>query len=72
MRPGLVNHDAVIAEVANHGQVQHAFLGMDVGDVRYPLALGPVCAEISVQKISVLVELLPHLSPLSATSILCQ
>ena len=32
---GLVSHDAVVIEIPDHGQVQYALLGVDVGDVRY-------------------------------------
>ena len=39
---------------------------MDVGDIRYPFAVWFVCTELPVEQILVLVDLLPHLLPLSA------
>ena len=62
---GLVSHDAVVIEIPDHGQVQYALLGVDVGDVRYPFAVGPVRMELPVQQILVLVYLLSHLLPFS-------
>ena len=67
-----VGDDAVVIEVPDHGQIQYALLGMDVGDVRYPFAVGPVRMKLPVQKIFVLVYLLPHLLPFPAAADLGQ
>ncbi|MDY2976058.1 hypothetical protein, partial [Lawsonibacter sp.] len=34
--PGLAGCNAVIAEVPNHGTIQHPLFGVDIRDVRYP------------------------------------
>lgn len=70
--PGLVGHNAVVVEIADHGQVQYTFSCMDVRDVRDPFAVYPVCVKISIQKIFILMKLLAHLSPLSAAADLRQ
>ena len=65
---GLISHDAVVIEIPDHGQIQDTLLGVDVRDVRYPFAVGPVCVKFSVQQILIPVDLLPHLLPFSATA----
>ena len=30
---GFVGYNAVVIEIPDHGQIQHALLGMDVGDI---------------------------------------
>ncbi len=62
-RSGFVSHNAIVVEIADHGQIQYALLGVDVGDVRDPFSVGPVCMKLPVQQILVLVRLLPHLLP---------
>ena len=42
-RACFIRHDAVVVEVANHGQIQHPLAGLDVGNVRYPLLIGLLC-----------------------------
>ena len=37
---GLVGDNAVVVKVPDHGQVQYALLGVDVGNVRHPFAVG--------------------------------
>ena len=66
-RSGFISYDAVVIEVPDHGQAQYALHGMDVGDVRHPFAVGPVRMKVPVQQIFVLVYLLPHLLPFSAS-----
>ena len=61
----LVGADAVVIEVPDHRQIQHALFGVDVGDVRYPLAVGFIRIKLPVQQILVLVDLLPQLPPFS-------
>ena len=65
---GFVGHDAVVVEVPDHGQVQYTLLGVDVGDVRYPFAVGLVRMKLPVEQIPVLVDLLPHLLPFPASA----
>ena len=67
-----VGHNAVIIKVTDHGQIQYALLGVDVGDIGYPLAVGPVCPELAVEKVFVPVYLLAHLYPLPAAADLRQ
>ena len=64
----LVGDDAVVIEVPDYGKVQHTLLGVDVGDVCYPFAVGFVRMELPVQQILVLVYLLPHLLPFPAAA----
>ena len=64
LRCSFISYDAIVIEVPDHGQVQYALLGMNVGDVRDPFAVGPVRMELPVQKILVFVYLLSHLLPL--------
>ena len=45
---GFVGHHAVVIEDPDHGQVQHALLGVDVGNVSYPFSVGPVRMELPV------------------------
>ena len=59
----LVGDDAVVIEIPDHGQIQHALLGVDIGDVSHPFAVGLVRMELPVQQILVLMELLPRLLP---------
>ena len=40
LRCSFISYDAVVIEVPDHGQVQHALLGVDVRDIRYPLLFG--------------------------------
>ena len=63
---GLVGDDSVAVELPDHGQIQYALPGVDAGDVRYPFAVGFVRVKLPVRQIFVLVDLLPHLLPLSA------
>ena len=65
---GFVSHNGVVIEIPDHGQIQDTLLGVDVGDVRYPFAVGPVRMKLPVQKIFVLVYLLPHLLPFPASA----
>ena len=64
--PGLVGHDAVVIEIPDHGQIQYALLCMDVGNIRYPFAVGPVRIELAVQQVFVFMYLLPQIDPFSA------
>lgn len=63
-RSGFVSHNAIVIEIADHGQIQYTLLGANVGDVRDPFAVGSVRMELPVQQILVLVCLLAHLNPL--------
>ena len=72
LRCSFISYDAVVIEVPDHGQIQYALLGMDVGDVCYPFTVGPVRMELPVQQILVLVYLLPHLLPFPAAADLGQ
>ena len=60
---GFVGNDAVVIEIPDHGQIQYALPGVDVGDVRYPFAVGPVRMELPVQQVLVPVYLLSYLLP---------
>ena len=64
--PGLTGHDVVVLEAPNYGQVQYVLLGVDVGDVRYPFAVGSACVKLSVEQIFVLMNLLSYLLPFPA------
>ena len=43
-----VSYDAAVVEVTDHGQIQYALIGVDIGDVRYPFAVGLVCTKLPV------------------------
>ena len=45
---GLVGYDAVVVEIPDHGQIQYALLCVDVRNIRYPFAVGPVRMEPAV------------------------
>ena len=47
-RSGFVSYNAVVIEVPDHGQVQHALLGVDVRDVCYPFAVGFIRMKVPV------------------------
>ena len=63
-----VSYDAVVVEVPEHRQVQYALIGVDIRDVRYPIAVGSVCLEHPVEQILILVYLLSHLLPFPASA----
>ena len=65
---GFVHHNAVVIEVPDHGQLQYAMLGVDVGDVCYPFAVRLVRMKLPIQQIFVHVYLLPHLLPFPAAT----
>ena len=48
-RSGFVGHNAIVIEIPNHGQVQHALPGVNVRDVRYPFAVWLACVKVHVQ-----------------------
>ena len=62
-----LGNNAVVVQVSNHRQVQYPLLGVNIGNISHPFAVGCFCMEIPVQKVLVLVELLSHLSPFSGT-----
>lgn len=68
MCSGFVSYYAVVIEISDHGQVQYALLCVDVGNIRYPFAVRPVRIKLPIQQILVLVDLLPHLLPFSASA----
>ena len=49
LRSGLVGRDTVIVEVTDHGQIQHTLLRLDVRNICYPFAVGPVCVKLPVE-----------------------
>lgn len=70
--PGLAGCNAVIAEVPNHGTIQHPLFGVDIRDVRYPSAVGTVRMNISAEQILIFVKPLSHLRPFPAAADLRQ
>lgn len=64
----LVSYNAVVIQIPDYGQIQYTLLRMDVGDVRDPFCIRPVCPELSVQQILVLMYLLSKVNPLPATA----
>ena len=60
----LVSYNAVVIQIPDYGQIQYTLLRMDVGDVRDPFCIRPVCPELSVQQILVLMYLLSKVNPL--------
>lgn len=45
---------------------------MDVGNIRYLFAVGPVRMELPIEQILILVEMLSHLLPLPAAADFCK
>ena len=64
----LVSYNAVVIQIPDYGQIQYTLLRMDVGDVCDPFCIRPVCPELSVQQILVLMYLLSKVNPLPATA----
>lgn len=52
--------NAIVIQIPDDRQIQYPLLRMDVGDVRNPFRIRPVCPELSVQQILVLMYLLPN------------
>lgn len=52
--------NAIVIQIPDDRQIQYPLLRMDVGDVRDPFRIRPVCPELSVQQILVLMYLLPN------------
>ena len=69
---GLVDHDAVVVEIPDYGQISYALLCVEVGNIRYQFAVGSVRIELPVEQIFVPVGLLPHLPPFPAAADLRQ
>ena len=72
LRSCSVRNNAVVIQIPDHGKIQHALFGMDVRDIRYPLAVWFVRLKLPIQEIFVLMELLAHLDPLPPSANLCQ
>ena len=47
-RSGFAGHNAIVIEIPDHGQVQHALPGVNVRDVRYPFAVWLACVKVPV------------------------
>ena len=62
----LVDHNAVVVQIPDHGQVQLTLLCLNVGDIGHPFAVRCFGMKISVDNISVFMQLLPHLLPAPA------
>ena len=60
----LVSYNAVVIQIPDYGQIQYTLLRMDVGDVRDPFCIRPVCPELSVQQMYLLFKV----NPLPATA----
>ena len=69
---GFVGNDAVVIKVTNHGQIQYALLCVDVRNICYPFAVGPVRVKLAVEQVFIFVYLLAHLLPLPAAADLGQ
>ena len=57
-RTRFICHDAFIIKITDHRQVQHTLAGLDVGDVCYPLLVGPFCMKVPIQQIRVAVQVI--------------
>ncbi len=51
-------------EISDHGQIDDPFVCMDIRNICHPFLVGSICVKVSVEKILILVHLLPHLYPL--------
>ena len=72
MRRCFVSHDAVAIQIPDHRQIQQAFFGLDVGNVRPPFAVWLARLKLAIQQISVFVHLMTQIDPLSAAANLRQ
>ena len=57
---GFVGDNAVVKEVTDDGKVQDTLRCVNVGYVDYPLLIGPLGGEVTVQQIFIAVKLLSH------------
>ena len=53
----LVSYNAIVIQIPDDRQIQYPLLRMDVGDVRNLFRIRPVCPELSVQQILVLIPI---------------
>ena len=63
-----IRNNAIVEQIPNYREVKNTLTGMDVGDIRDSFVVWPVSLKLSVQQVFVLVKLLSHLSPLSASA----
>ena len=59
---------AVIVQILDHRQIQHAFFGVDIRDISNPFCVRAICPKLTGKKIFVLVYLLSKIDPLSAST----
>ena len=64
----LVGYDAVVIKISDHGQVQHTFLGVDIGNIRDPFGIWSICPKLPIQQILLLMHLLTKIYPLSTAT----
>ena len=69
---GLVSDNASVIQITDHGQIENAFLGMNVRNVCDPLLIWMCSIEFTIQKVLVFVDLPAHLDPLSSAAYLTQ
>ena len=50
-------------EISDHGQIDDPFVCMDIRNICYPFLVGIICVKVSIEKILILVHLLPLLVP---------
>ena len=67
---GLVNDNASVIQITDHGQIENAFLGMNVRNVCDPLLIWMCSIEFTIQKVLVFVDLPAHLDPFSSAAYL--
>ena len=57
---GFVGDNAVVKEITDDGKVQDSLRCVNVGYVGYPLRIGPLGREVTIEQIFIAVKLLTH------------
>lgn len=63
-----VSNDAAVVKAANHGQIEYALSGMEVGDVHYPFLIWTQGGELTIRQMGVFMQMLNYLPVFAATA----
>ena len=53
-----IGNDATVIEIPDHGQIQNTFARLDLGNIRYPLLIWPLCMKITVEEIEIAAQMI--------------
>jgi len=68
LRGCLVGHDTVVIQIPDHRQIQYTFLGLYIGNICNPFAVGTACVKLPFQQILISMYLLTEIDPLPAAT----